>query len=153
MQIQEQYLEDYDVGAQRQSFGRTVTEADVVIHAGHTGDFFPHHVDAHWAAQSEFGERIAHGTLVFAVSAGLSIDAINPAAFSYGYDGMRFVAPVRIGDTIRVDATIEQVRDNPKRPDSGFVDEVCRVLSQRDELVMIFTHIYAVTRRPAEEQR
>ena len=143
-----QYFEDYAVGQTRTSLGRTITETDIVIHAGHTGDFFPHHVDAHWAATSEFGRRIAHGTLVFAVSAGLTADVINPVAFSYGYDRLRFVAPVHIGDTIHVESTIDGLRDDPKRPGSGFVDELCRVRNERDEVVLVFVHLYSVQRRP-----
>ena len=91
------YFEDFaDVPARRTS-GRTITETDVVVHAGHTGDFYPHHVDAHWAANSAFGERIAHGTLVLSVGAGLAAGEINPVSFSYGYDRVRFVAPSTSG--------------------------------------------------------
>ncbi len=48
--IVEQYFEDYQVGFTRKTMGRTITEADIVIHAGQTGDFFPHHMDAEWCA-------------------------------------------------------------------------------------------------------
>ncbi len=45
---QDQYFEDYVTGAVRRTLARTITEADIVIHAGHSGDFFPHHMDAEW---------------------------------------------------------------------------------------------------------
>ena len=48
MNIQEIYYEDYEIGHVRETFGRTLTETDFVVHAGHTGDFFPHHMDAEW---------------------------------------------------------------------------------------------------------
>jgi acyl dehydratase len=69
--ISEKFFEDYAVGTSRQSTGRTITEADIVLHAGQTGDFFPHHMDREWCATQSFGRRIAHGTLVLSVSVGM----------------------------------------------------------------------------------
>ncbi len=57
------YFEDYVLGSTRRSHGRTVTEADIVLHAGQTGDFFPHHMDAEFAKTLPGGQRMAHGTL------------------------------------------------------------------------------------------
>jgi acyl dehydratase len=88
------YFEDYQLGHKRTTAARTITEADIVIHAGHVGDYYPHQIDAEWSAKSEFHQRIAHGTLTFAVGAGLTAGEINPDAFSYGHDRLRFVAPV-----------------------------------------------------------
>lgn len=150
MQEQTVYFEDVEIGQRRTSFGRTITEADVILHAGHTGDFYPHHVDAEWAAASEFGQRIAHGTLVFAVSVGMTAGDINPVAFSYGYDRLRFIRPVGIGDTIRVEVEIAEKRDNPRDPARGFVDELGKVINQDGDLVMVFTHVYSVERRSTE---
>ena len=53
------YYEDYELGSTRTTIGRTITEADIVLHAGQTGDFFPHHMDAEFAKTTEFGKRIA----------------------------------------------------------------------------------------------
>ena len=94
------YYEDYEIGQSRQTVGRTITETDFVVHAGHSGDFFPHHLDAEFCKTLPFGQRIAHGTMVFTIGVGLTATIINPVAFSYGYDRMRFVKPVFIGDTI-----------------------------------------------------
>ena len=94
------YFDDYAVGAQRNTSGRTITETDVVFHAGHTGDYFPYHVDAEFARETPFGQRIAHGTMTFAIGIGLTAGQINPVAFTYGYDRLRFPKPVFIGDTI-----------------------------------------------------
>lgn len=147
MRTESVYFEDHEIGQGRVTSGRTITETDIVVHAGHTGDFFPHHVDAAWAAQSEFGQRIAHGTLVFAVGAGLTADHINPVAFSYGYDRLRFVTPVHIGDTIHVETEITGSRDDPKRSERGFVDELNKVVKQDGSTAMVFTHVYSVERR------
>ena len=100
------YFEDYELGHVRTTTGRTITETDFVVHAGHTGDFFPHHMDAEFAKTTPFGQRVAHGTMIFAIGVGLTASLINPVAFSYGYDRLRFIKPVFIGDTIRTRVTI-----------------------------------------------
>jgi acyl dehydratase len=146
--IKEQFFEDYAIGFSRQSLGRTITEADVVLHAGQTGDFFPHHMDAEWCKTQDFGQRMAHGTLIFSVAIGMTAGDINPRAMSYGYDRLRFIRPVFIGDTIRVSATIADKRDHPKRADSGIVAEKIEVTNQRDEIVLACEHLYLVQRRP-----
>jgi acyl dehydratase len=144
--IVEQYFEDYEIGSSRESFGRTITEADFVVHAGHTGDFFPHHMDAHWCATQPIGQRIAHGTLVFSVGIGLTASTINPQAMSTGYDRLRFVRPVHIGDTIRTITRIAGKRDH-KRATHGVVVETVDIRNQRDETVLACEHLYLVTRR------
>lgn len=147
MQTVSTYFEDYAVGSQRRTSGRTITEADIVLHAGQTGDWFPHHVDAEWCAAQPFGKRIAHGTLILSVAVGMTAGDINPHAMSYGYDRIRFIAPVFIGDTITVTATISGKRGHPKRTTHGFVDEQVTVANQRDEAVLSLVHIYLADRR------
>lgn len=142
------YFEDYEIGSSRTTLGRTITETDLVVHAGHTGDFFPHHMDAEYMKGTPFGQRIAHGTLVFSIGIGLTASVINPVAFSYGYDRLRFIRPVFIGDTIKTRATITAKEDDPKRPDAGRVIERCEVINQRGEVVLAADHIYIVERRP-----
>jgi monoamine oxidase len=142
------YFEYYELNERRTTTGRTITETDIVIHAGHTGDFFPHHMDAEWCKTQPFGQRIAHGTLVFSVAVGMTADVVNPVAFSYGYDRLRFVRPVHIGDTIHVTLMIAEKREDPKRPGYGFVHEQGAVFNQRDETVLVFTHIHSVERSP-----
>ncbi|MEO0978911.1 MAG: MaoC/PaaZ C-terminal domain-containing protein [Pseudomonadota bacterium] len=149
MNIQEIYYEDYEIGHVRETFGRTITETDFVVHAGHTGDFFPHHMDAEWCAKQDFGQRIAHGTMVFSIGIGLTASAINPVAFSYGYDRLRFIRPVHIDDTIRTRLTIDRKFPDPKRDGMGQVFEKCEVLNQRDETVLFAEHIYLVQMRGA----
>jgi acyl dehydratase len=127
-----------------------MTEADVVLHAGQTGDFYPHHMDAEWCKTQEFGRRIAHGTLIFSVAIGMTAGAVNPRAMSYGYDRLRFVRPVFIGDTITTTATIKEKRDHPKRTDHGVVVEQIEVANQAGETVLVCEHLYLVQRRPAE---
>ena len=144
-----EYFDDYAVGAQRHTSGRTITETDVVFHAGHTGDYFPYHVDAEFARETPFGQRIAHGTMTFAIGIGLTAGQINPVAFTYGYDRLRFPKPVFIGDTIHTRVTIKEKQPDAKRPDCGRVTEACEVINQRGEVVMYCEHILVVQMKPA----
>ncbi|HMC75221.1 MAG TPA: MaoC/PaaZ C-terminal domain-containing protein, partial [Terriglobales bacterium] len=137
------------VGSQRETSGRTITEADLVIHAGHSGDYFPHHVDAEFARTTPFGQRIAHGTMTFTIGIGLTASQINPVAFTYGYDKLRFPKPVFISDTIRTRITVKDKQEDLKRKELGRVIEACEVLNQRNEVVMYCEHILLVAVRPA----
>ena len=144
-----EYYEDYVVGSQRETSGRTITVADFVIHAGHSGDYFPRHVDAEFARTTPFGQRIAHGTMTFTIGIGLTASQINPVAFTYGYDKLRFPKPVFISDTIRTRITVKDKQEDPKRKELGRVIEACEVLNQRNEVVMYCEHILLVAVRPA----
>ena len=147
MRTEERFFEDFIVGETRQTLGRTITEADIVAHAGQTGDFFPHHMDAEWCATQEFKRRMAHGTLVFSIGVGMTATDINPRAMSTGYDRVRFVKPVFIGDTIRSKATIKEKRDHPRRTGHGIVVEQLEVSNQAGEIVLGAEHLYLVERR------
>ncbi|MGV8895223.1 MAG: MaoC family dehydratase [Rhodoglobus sp.] len=143
----DRWFEDYDIGETRASVGRTITETDIVLHAGQTGDFFPHHMDAEWTSTQPFGQRIAHGTLILSVGVGMTAGDINPQAMSYGYDRIRFIKPVFIGDTITVVAEITEKLDHPKRADEfGYVHELVSVSNQQGETVMVLTHLYLVNK-------
>jgi len=145
--IVSRHFDDYTVGSTRETLGRTITEADIVIHAGQTGDFYPHHVDAEWCKTQPFGQRMAHGTLIFSVAVGMTAGEVNPEAFSYGYDRLRFIRPVFIGDTLHVRVTIKEKRDNPKSPRHGMVVELCEVFNQKSETVLACEHLLMVLRR------
>ena len=118
-----------------------------MIHAGQTGDFFPHHMDAEWCKTQDFKQRIAHGTLIFSVAVGMTANEINPVAFSYGYDRLRFIRPVFIGDTITTKVTIGEKREH-KKPGMGVVPELLEVTDQRGEVVLACEHLLLVQKRP-----
>lgn len=141
------YFEEYDMDEIRVSTGRTITETDIVMHAGQTGDFYPHHMDAEFCKTTPFGQRIAHGTLIFSVGVGMQADFINPVAFSYGYDRLRFIKPVFIGDTITTKVSISKKQDSPKYDDKGLVYEKLEITNQRDELVLVCEHILMVDKK------
>jgi acyl dehydratase len=141
------FYEDYELGTERSTTGRTITETDIVMHAGQTGDFFPHHMDKEWCKTQEFKERIAHGTLIFSVGIGMTASLINTEAFSYGYDRLRFIKPVYIGDTIHSKITISEKRDHPKRSTMGFVVEKVEVINQKNEVVLVCEHLLLANKK------
>lgn len=140
------YFEEFDWGDTRQTIGRTITETDIVLHAGQTGDFFPHHMDEEWCKTQPFQRRMAHGTLIFSIAVGLTADHINEVAMTYGYERLRFVRPVFIGDTIRVGVKITGKKDH-KKPEYGLVIELVEAYNQHRELVMVCEHILMVEKR------
>jgi len=123
--------------------GRTITETDVVAFATLTGDLHPQHTDAVWAAASPFGERIAHGMLVMSYAIGmLDLDPERIVALRR-IDGLVFKRPVRIGDTIRVEATLAGSDERV-----GLEQYDLRVLNQDDKLV-VRAVLHAVVRSEA----
>ena len=107
-------------------------------------------MDAEWVKTQEFKERIAHGTLILSIGVGMTANEINPVAFSYGYDRVRFIRPVFIGDTITVKATISEKRDYAKRPDHGYVIEQVEIFNQHGKIVLACQHLYLVQRKDAD---
>jgi len=137
------YFEEFVVQDVRHTKGRTITETDIVLHAGQSGDFFPHHMDEEWCKTQPFKKRIAHGTLIFTIGIGLTADFVNEVSMSYGYDKLRFIKPVFIGDTISVTITIKDKKEY-KKPGFGLVTELVEVNNQHGELVMVCDHILLV---------
>lgn len=142
------YFDDYLLNEQRHTGGRTVTETDIVLHAGQSGDFFPHHMDEEWCKTQPFRKRIAHGTLIFTIGVGLTAHEINEHAMTYGYDRLRFIKPVFIGDTIRATVTISEKKEY-KKPGYGIVTELLELYNQHKELVLVCEHLLLVKKHPA----
>lgn len=140
------YFEAFDIGELRTTMGRTITETDIVLHAGQSGDFFPHHMDEEWCKTQPFKKRIAHGTLIFTVAVGLTAHVINEVSMTYGYERLRFTRPVFIGDTISVKVTISNKADH-KKPQYGIVTELVEVFNQHQELVMVCEHLLLVEKQ------
>lgn len=139
------FFEDYVLNEKRTTLGRTITETDFVVHAGHTGDFFPHHMDEEWCKTQPFKKRIAHGTMIFSIGIGLTASEINPEAFSKGYDRLRFVKPVFIGDTIHSVVTIAD-KSESKKVEYGTVTEHVEVFNQHGDIVLVCDHILLAKR-------
>lgn len=142
------YFEDIAVGEEYASPGRTVTEADIVMFAGLSGDYNVLHTDAELMKRSSFGERIAHGLLGLTIQSGLLTRGMAPYAL-VAFAGLRwkFKAPIKIGDTIRVRARVSAKRETSK-PDRGLVVLERTVVNQRDEVVQEGETDLLVERRP-----
>ncbi|MEZ5101002.1 MAG: MaoC/PaaZ C-terminal domain-containing protein [Thermoleophilia bacterium] len=130
--------------------GRTVTEADVVLFAGLSGDHYQLHTDAEFARTGPFGERVAHGMLTLALVSGLeyALFATGEKVLAfYGFDKVRMVAPVAFGDTIRLRGEIAglDARDDER----GVVLLREQVVNQRDEVVAYADKRLLYARRPA----
>ena len=131
------YYEDLTVGMRFESPRRTVTEADLVRFAGVSGDFNPLHADEEFAKTTPFGHRIAHGTLVLAISQGLR----QAAGHFHGtlmalleIRAWRFLKPVFIGDTVGVVTEVSELKAT-SQPDRGIVVQRIQVTNQRREVV------------------
>ncbi len=129
---------------ERAVFSKTVSESDVYLFAGITGDFSGNHVNDQYMQRSIYGRRIAHGALVIgfmSTSSTMMIDrcvnqGINETPVSAGYDRVRFLGPVYFGDTITVTYTISEIDVMRRRTNSEI-----EVRNQNDELVAVGAHI------------
>ncbi len=125
----------------RQVFTKTISESDVYQFAGITGDFSPFHTNEEYMKGTQYGTRIVHGVLTFALSSTASTlihrhsDEDMPVA-SYGYDHVRFTGPVYMGDTVTCTYTIDEVDGETGRT---YADVV--ITNQRDEVVCVARHI------------
>lgn len=121
--------------------GRTITETDIVNFAGLTGDYHPQYVDAEFARRSMFGERIAHGMLVFSIAFGLWARKRDqyqePKSRIAGHlnDKATFLVSVKVGDTIRCRYKTTASRVSKSKPEAGIVTFGLQVVNQRNEVV------------------
>jgi 3-hydroxybutyryl-CoA dehydratase len=132
-------------------FAKTVGETDIYLFSGITGDFSGNHVNEEFMKKSIYGRRIAHGVLMIgymSTASTLMIDrslakGIDSTPVSLGYDRVRFLGPVFIGDTVEVVYTIAEI-DLERRRSRAKVD----VRNQRGELVAVAEHILKWVQRP-----
>jgi 3-hydroxybutyryl-CoA dehydratase len=137
----EQIIDSIQLGETVQ-FEKTVTEADVYMFAGITGDFAPVHVNEEYMKRTRFEGRIAHGVLILGLASTASSQfaaRANIPVVSAGYDRVRFLGPVRFGDTIRIDYTL-------RRKDAERARLYCEVkgINQRNESVLSAEHVIKV---------
>jgi acyl dehydratase len=129
------YFDQFSVGDTWDSPARTITEADLVIFAGYSGDFNPVHTDEEYAKTTQFGTRIFHGPGAFAIATGLESRLGIKEGTAIAFLGMTWTlkAPVFIGDTIRVRETVAETKASSSKPDRGIVTFDVQILNQRDE--------------------
>ncbi|MGH7303864.1 MAG: MaoC/PaaZ C-terminal domain-containing protein [Candidatus Rokuibacteriota bacterium] len=142
------YFDEIELGEEYESPGRTVTEADIVMFAGLSGDYNVLHTDAEFMKKSIFGERIAHGLLCLAIQSGLFNRATAPyATLAFGGLRWKFKLPVKIGDTIRLRAKVTE-KKGLDEPDRGLITLERTILNQRDEIVQQGQTDLVVKKRP-----
>jgi acyl dehydratase len=142
------YFDDFEIGEEAITAGRTITETDIINFAGITGDWNEIHTNKEVAERSLFKQRIAHGALIFSIATGLSVrlgqTADTVIAF-YGLDRLRFVKPTFIGDTITVKQKVEGKSERDDR--SGIVTMLNEVVNQQGEVVLSYTAKVLLKRR------
>jgi acyl dehydratase len=129
-----------------------VTETDLVNFAGVSGDFNPLHMDTEYAKESLFGQRVAHGILVLGIATGLrqGIGLFDGTLMGLlELRDWRFLAPVFIGDTVRVETEVTDLRPTSK-PDRGVMTQRISVLKQDDTLVQQGELVALLKRREAD---
>ena len=145
------YYEDWTVGdVIAHPIRRTVTEADNLLITTLTHNSQPLHLDAEYAAGTEFGRIVVNGTFTFALMVGLSVNetTLGTLVANLGYDAVKMPRPVFVGDTLRVETQIVALRASGSRPAAGIVTFSHHALNQRDEVVCTCTRAALVQRRP-----
>ena len=131
-------IEDVEVGLSTR-FSKTVSESDVYMFAGITGDLDPNHVDEEYCKRTSLGHRVAHGALIVGYMSAAStriLEDFERPMVSVGYDRIRFIKPVYLGDTINIEYVITSLDRERER----IISKV-EVRNQQGELVCVADHI------------
>ena len=145
------YWEEWEIDAEFETAARTVTETDIVMFAALSGDYNPLHTDEEYCKKTQFGTRIAHGPLVYAIAAGLlfQLHLYDDTIIAFlGFDSLKFTNPVKAGDTIRARIKVQEKRET-SRPDRGVMKRQLQVLNQRGEVVQDAVQAFLLKRKPA----
>ena len=138
-----QSIDDVKVGLSTR-VTKTVSESDVYLFAGITGDFDPNHVDEEYCRKTSLGHRVAHGALIVGYTSAAStriLQDFDRPMVSVGYERIRFLKPVYFGDTLTIDYVIESIERERERTIAKI-----EVKNQNDELVAVLTHIMQFVR-------
>lgn len=142
------FYEDYNIGDEFSTTGRTITESDLVGFAALTGDWNRIHTDEEYCAGTEYKSRIAHGLFGLALMEGLKYrlgHLEGTALASLGWT-VTFTRPIYIGDTVHCEVKIARMRETSKA-DRGIVWEEVRLVNQRGETVTTAEHSIMLRRR------
>jgi acyl dehydratase len=148
----ERYLDDFEIGERFVGVGITLSEAQILDFAL-TYDPQPFHIDREAAAASHFGGLIASGfqTLAVGFRSFYQAGVINHASIgSPGLDALRWLKPVRPGDTLHTEVEVKSKRASRSKPDRGIVYMDWEVKNQAGEVVMTFTGMHLLRRRAAD---
>lgn len=145
------FLEDFRVGdVYRHAGGRTITETDNIWFTLLTNNTHQIHLNADYAARTEFGRPLVVSTLTLAIVTGLSVpDVSQNAVANLGWDKVRLTAPVFAGDTLYAESEVLEVRESRSRPGQGIVRVRTRGFNQRGETVIEYERTVLVYSRAA----
>lgn len=148
------YFEELQPGDSLLTARRTMTEADIVNFACLSGDHFYAHMDKIGAAESLFGERVVHGYFVISAAAGLFVDAgVGPVIANYGLESLRFIEPVKPGDTLQVRLTCKRKTAKPQKSaeekPTGVVEWAVEIFNQHQQTVARYSILTVVARQDA----
>lgn len=146
------WFDEWQVGDTiRHDLRRTVTDTDNVLITTLTHNPQPLHLDADYAAATEFGQVVVNGIFTFGLMVGISVGdtTLGTLIANLGYDKVVMPKPVFIGDTLRAETVIAELRDSRSRADAGIVTFRHRMLNQRDEDVCSCMRSALVRKRPA----
>lgn len=132
------YFDEWRVGDTiAHELHRTVTETDNLLFSTLTHNTQPLHIDAEAAKKSEFGQILVNGTFTFSLMVGITVGDTTAGTLvaNLGYDALRMPKPVFIGDTLRAESEVIELRPSKSRPGQGIVTWAHRMLNQRDEVV------------------
>jgi acyl dehydratase len=132
------YYEQWQVGERiAHPIRRTVTETDNLLITALTHNPQPLHLDAEYAASTEFGRILVNGTFTFALMVGLSVGetTLGTLVANLGYDKLVMPKPVFIGDTLHVETEVAALRESKSRPDAGIVTFAHRAINQHGDIV------------------
>ena len=129
------YFDEFEIGDQVESVGRTITETDIVNFAGISGDWNLIHTDAEYSKGQMFGQRVAHGLLILSIASGQAVRLGFMEDTIMAFRGLewKFVKPVFIGDTVRLRVTIEEKKEM-RRMGGGLVNFKMEVINQNHEV-------------------
>ena len=146
---QGRYFEEFQVDDVVVSARRTITEADVVMFAGLSGDYTQIHTDAEFARQGLFGQRVAHGLLGLAIASGLTarLGFIEGTALAFRELTWKFSLPIFFGDTIHVKATVASLKAL-RRLGGGSVTFDIKVINQEDKVVQRGEWVLLIASKP-----
>ena len=146
------FFDQFEVGWSLQhALRRTVTETDNLLITTLTHNTQPLHLDADYAAGTEFGRIVVNGIFTFGLMVGISVGdtTLGTLVANLGYDAVVMPKPVFVGDTLRVETVVVETRDSRSRPAQGIVVFEHRALNQRDEVVCQCRRTALLHRSPA----
>jgi 3-hydroxybutyryl-CoA dehydratase len=144
------WFEEFEVGQQVITPGRTITEGDIVAFAGLSGDYNQIHTNAEFSRQTPFGQRVAHGLLSLSITSGLAMrtGVLEGTVIAFReINNWKFSSPVFIGDTIHAELNIVETKPIPRLKGGSIVIEFV-VKNQRDEVTMKGTWNALVASKP-----